>query len=211
MASLGNQILMKFADVAARNVSAWLLAEASKTTATTLGANTRATIETMASQRSLGISLLTAEKTVFNEAVKAAAAAFSSAATIPLVGWLIAPGAAAAAFAAVEAYGNLASAAGGFDIPAGVNPLVQAHAQEMVLPASIANPLRAQLAAASFGGAPVVGDGGLRGGDTHIHNWNLHGVMDGASLKRVLENNRSDHAAAMESLVRGRNGRGFGA
>jgi hypothetical protein len=210
MASVGNQILMKFADVAARDVSNWLLAEASKTAATTAGSNTRATIETMASQRSRGISMLSAEQTIFNEAAKAAASAYASVASIPLVGWLIAPGAAAAAFAAVEAYGNLASAAGGYDIPAGLNPLVQAHAQEMILPASIANPLRAQLAAASFNGSPAIGDAPARGGDTHIHNWNLHGVMDGASLKRVLETNRSDHAAAMESLVRSRNGRGFG-
>jgi hypothetical protein len=210
MASVGNQILMKFADVAARDVSNWLLAEASKTAATTAGSNTRATIETMASERSRGISMLSAEQTIFNEAAKAAASAYASVASIPIVGWLIAPGAAAAAFAAVEAYGNLASAAGGYDIPAGLNPLVQAHAQEMILPASIANPLRAQLASANFNGAATVGDGGARGGDTHIHNWNLHGVMDGASLKRVLETNRSDHAAAMESLVRSRNGRGFG-
>jgi hypothetical protein len=103
----------------------------------------------------------------------------------------------------------LASAAGGFDIPAGVNPLVQTHAQEMILPASIANPLRAQLAAANFAGPPAAND--AAGGDTHIHNWNLHGVIDGASLKRVLENNRGEHAAAMESLVRNRNGKGFGA
>jgi hypothetical protein len=195
--------------VNAKAVSDWLLAEASKTAATTQGANTRATIESVASQRSRGISMLTAEKTIFNEAVKAAASAYSSVASIPLVGWLLAPGAAAAAFVAVEAYGNLASAAGGYDIPAGVNPMVQAHAQEMILPASIANPLRAQLAAANFNASPGAA-GGPSGGETHIHNWNLHGVMDGASLRRVLESNRSDHAAAMESLVRGRNGRGFG-
>jgi hypothetical protein len=208
-ASVGNQILMKFADVAARNVSNWLLSEAAKTASTTVGANTRANIDTVASLRSRGISMLTAEKTVLNEAVKAAAGAYASASTIPLVGWLIAPGAAVAAFAAVEAFGNLASAAGGYDIPAGINPLVQAHAQEMILPASIANPLRAQLAAASFA-APARAAGSVSGGDTHVHHWNLHGVIDGASLRRVLEANRSDHAAAMESLVRSRNGRGFG-
>jgi hypothetical protein len=34
------------------------------------------------------------------------------------------------------------SAWGGYDIPSGLNPVVQAHAEEMILPASIANPLR---------------------------------------------------------------------
>ena len=208
MASVGNQILLKFADVAARNVSSWIAAEAVKTAATTQGAATRASIETVASLRARGVSMLTAEKTILNEASKAAAGAYSAMAGIPIIGPALGAAAAVATFAAVEAYGNLASAAGGFDIPAGVNPLVQAHAQEMILPASIANPLRAQLAAASFGGSPTAVTTG--GGDTHIHNWHLQGVLDGASLKRVLETNRADHAAAMESLVRSRNGRGFG-
>ena len=47
---------------------------------------------------------------------------------IPFVGPFLAPGIAAEMAA-------LASAAGGYDIPAGVNPLTQLHAQEMVLPA----------------------------------------------------------------------------
>ena len=209
MASVGQQILLKFAEVNAKVVSDWLLAEASKTAATTAGANSRATIETMASQRSRGISFLTAEKTVLNEAVKAAAGAYSAFSNVPLIGPLLGAAAAAATFTAVEAFGALASAAGGYDIPSGVNPLVQAHANEMILPASIANPLRAQLAAANFNGAGVR-DANQGGGDTHIHNWQLHGVMDGASLRRVLEANRGDHAAAMESLVRTRNGKGFG-
>ena len=211
MASVGQQILLKFAEVNAKVVSDWLFTEATKTAATNAGANTRATIETMASQRSRGVSLLTAEKTVFNEAVKAAAGAYSAMAGIPVIGPLLGAAAATATFAAVEAYGALASAAGGYDIPSGVNPLVQAHANEMILPASIANPLRAQLAAANFNGPRSANDGGGRSGDTHIHNWHLNGVMDGASLRRILESNRSDHAAAIESLVRSRNGRGFGA
>jgi len=210
MASVGNQILTHFAQVAAKMVSDWIFAEATKTSATQAGSVVRAASDVQAAQQSQSISFLAAQKIAFNNAVQAASAAYASAATVPLVGWLLAPAAAAAAFSAVEAYGALASAAGGYDIPAGINPLVQTHANEMILPASIANPLRAQLAAAQFGGPLAANDGAAGGGETHIHNWHLHGVMDGASLRRVLESNRGDHAAAMESLVRSRNGRGFG-
>jgi hypothetical protein len=209
MASIGNQIAMKFADVVAKIVSDWIIAETTKTTASQAGFVVRSAFDVQASEQSRSNSFLAAQKVALNNAVQAASGAYASASSIPLVGWLIAPGAAAAAFAAVEAFGALTSAAGGYDIPAGVNPLVQAHASEMILPASIANPLRAQLASASFGGASAQ-NASSGGGDTHIHNWHLHGVMDGASLRRVLEANRSDHAAAMESLVRTRNGRGFG-
>lgn len=43
------------------------------------------------------------------------------------------------------------SAAGGYDIPSGVNPLVQLHAQEMVLPSDISNFIRRGVAAQGGG------------------------------------------------------------
>lgn len=49
-----------------------------------------------------------------------------------------------------QAFSKTKSAAGGYDIPAGVNPLVQAHAKEMILPANIADTIRA-LTDAGFG------------------------------------------------------------
>ena len=77
--------------------------------------------------------------------------AFASTAAIPVVGPALAPGAALAAGAAAEGFAALAtaaatlsvaSAAGGFDIPAGVNPLTQLHEREMVLPARHADTIR---------------------------------------------------------------------
>jgi hypothetical protein len=41
-----------------------------------------------------------------------------------------------------QSVGQLFSAAGGFDIPSGLNPMTQLHAQEMVLPAKYANVIR---------------------------------------------------------------------
>jgi hypothetical protein len=86
--------------------------------------------------------------------------------------------------AAAMSFAGLASAAGGFDIPAGVNPLTQLHAQEMVLPASIANPVRA-MAAGYDDGKPWWGD---RGGDTFNinHSPTYNGPSDGQTSPREL-------------------------
>lgn len=90
-------------------------------------------------------------------AIQAAAEAFKAMAGIPYVGPVLAVGAAAAAMAAV--YGlmsgmggggsststtttRIPSAAGGWDIPAGINPLTQLHENEMVLPAEHAQTIR---------------------------------------------------------------------
>lgn len=94
--------------------------------------------------------------------------AFASTAAIPLVGPIAAPGAAAAATAIAEGFAtaattaaalSVASAAGGFDIPRGVNPLTQLHEEEMVLPAQHANTIRRLGEASNQGGdrgAPVI-------------------------------------------------------
>lgn len=77
--------------------------------------------------------------------------AFASTSAIPLVGPGLATEAALAATSAAEVYASIAtaaagfsvlSAAGGMDIPAGVNPLTQLHEREMVLPAQHADTIR---------------------------------------------------------------------
>lgn len=58
-----------------------------------------------------------------------------------------------AAFAGVAALvGKVASARGGYDIPAGVNPMTQLHEEEMVLPKQHANTIRALGKSMSNGG-----------------------------------------------------------
>jgi hypothetical protein len=59
--------------------------------------------------------------------------AYSAVTGIPIIGPALAPVAAATACAAVMAYGVL-SASGGLEIGAGVNPLVQLHENERILP-----------------------------------------------------------------------------
>lgn len=78
---------------------------------------------------------------------KAASGAAASQASIPYVGPALALAAMAAMFAAVGGMSSkVPSAARGWDIPAGVNPLTQLHEQEMVLPAEHANAIRAMTA-----------------------------------------------------------------
>jgi hypothetical protein len=97
-------------------------------------------------------------KIVANYAAQAAAGAWAAIAGIPVVGPVLAPVIAAGTLAGVMALaGSLKSAHGGYDIPAGTNPLTQLHAQEMVLPAELANKVRGMT------------DGGAGGGDTHNH------------------------------------------
>jgi hypothetical protein len=88
----------------------------------------------------------------------ASAKAAESQANIPYVGPILAAAAFAAMMSMVLGGGKggggsstttttrIPSAAGGFDIPRGLNPMTQLHEQEMVLPAHIANPLRDSLA-----------------------------------------------------------------
>ena len=101
----------------------------------------------------------------------AGAAATASAAAIPFYGWAIAPEAGIAAAAAAMSFTSFLSAAGGFDIPGNINPIVQTHAREMILPAKLADQVRGM----TSGG----------GGETHLH---VHAV-DAESVKRLFQNN----------------------
>lgn len=85
-----------------------------------------------------------------------------------------APAVAAGVSAAVIAEGaNVMSAAGGYDIPAGVNPLTQLHQNEMVLPAPLAENVRNMSSQAG------------QGLTVHIH------AMDALSFKGFLDRNGS--------------------
>jgi hypothetical protein len=87
------------------------------------------------------------------KAAEAGAGAAASQASIPIVGPALALAAMGATMAAVLGLGaSVPSAARGWDIPAGINPIAQLHEQEMVLPADQANVIR-DMAAGGGGGA----------------------------------------------------------
>jgi hypothetical protein len=73
--------------------------------------------------------------------------------------------------------GVVASAAGGWDIPAGINPVTQLHAQEMVLPAALAEKVR-----------------NSSGGGDHFH---FH-ALDAQSVVDFMKKNHAAVAAAVK-------------
>ena len=80
--------------------------------------------------------------------------AMGSVAAIPFYGWAMAPAVGAEAYGAGLTMAGLASAEGGWDrVPA--DQVAQLHKNEMVLPASVAEPVR-QMAASGGGGRSVV-------------------------------------------------------
>ena len=165
---------------------------------TAAGVATRTATEQAGAQQSLLLSLETALKQITANAAAAASAAYNAMAGIPIVGPALGAAAAAVTFVAVEAYGALASASGGYDIGS-ENPLTQLHAQEMVLPASIANPLRGMIAANQ--NAPAAANsGGSGGGDTYNMGFNS---LDSRGVRRMMNNPGTVKAAAAAARKHG--------
>jgi hypothetical protein len=122
-----------------------------------------------------------------NAAALAAANAYASTAAIPVVGPELAPEAAAVAFAAANSWqGALLAAAKGFDVPAGMNPLTQLHAKEMVLPADLAEGVR-DMVAGGGGGQPV---------HFHVH------ALDARSVRDYFRANANALQPAVRDLAR---------
>ncbi len=65
------------------------------------------------------------------------------------------------------------SAADGYNIPSGLNPVTQLHQEEMVLPADIANPLRQNLAGGGGSGVQVNVQGASVGDFLLLHKSEL--------------------------------------
>jgi hypothetical protein len=118
-----------------------------------------------------------AKSNVFANAAQAASGAMASAAEIPYVGWILAPLAGAAIYAAALAF-PIPSAAGGFVLPDDM--LVQAHANEMILPAHLSQGFQSLVAQGAGGG----------GGDTH-HHWNVNvPSLDAKSVEQFFSTPR---------------------
>lgn len=153
MANIFQSIALEFINMGVKMVASWAMDQVRMTMATSTGAATRAGIETAASAQSAAASGGNALISIMNDAYKAMAGAYSAIAGIPYVGPFLAPAVAAGAFASVAGLaGSVLSAEGGFDIPAGINPMVQTHEKEMILPAEHAETIRG-LSAGNNGGA----------------------------------------------------------
>lgn len=134
-------------DYVGKKVKAWVFGETAQTAVTKTGTAARTAIEGAAALKSVALWAWTAGKNIMASAWEAMAAAWKAVVGIPYIGPVLAPLAAAAAFAGVSRLAkNVASAEGGYDIPKGVNPLVQTHEEEMILPKQYANVIRGMAA-----------------------------------------------------------------
>jgi len=192
-------ILGEFVSMGAKMLADWGAKELMKTSIAKDGSLIRLALEKMGFVESAtakvatdgieaGSEVAKASVVIPAEAGIAASGAAAAVAPTPIVG----PVLAAAAFAATMAMvlGAKKSAAGGFDIPSGLNPVTQLHQEEMVLPAHIANPLRDSLAA-----------GGTGGGDVHVH---LHAgaMLDPHGVSNFFQKNSHTLAPALRTLAR---------
>lgn len=117
--------------------------------------STKDTLETAAAAKTAATKATETTSVVTANATQAASGAAASQASIPYVGPILAVAAMAAIMAAVMGLmgggggsqtttttTRIPSAAGGWDIPVGINPLTQLHENEMVLPAEHAQTIR---------------------------------------------------------------------
>jgi hypothetical protein len=110
-----------------------------------------------------------AAATIPASAAEAAAGAAASQASIPVVGPELAMAAAAQMESFVMAFEGVASAAGGWDIPTGINPITQLHSGEMVLPKELADVIRG-VAQGGQGGR------GASGGSTSNQTFHINAI-----------------------------------
>lgn len=193
---LEEQMLDKFLQVVERMAVQYLSGQVAQTAATTAGVGARNAAETAGASKTLAVSLATSLKQIENQAATAAAGAYQAMAGIPIIGPALGAAAAAATFTAVMGFEGLASAAGGWgQIPK--DQLAMVHQNEMILPASIASPLRNIIASASVSGlnaasaaaaplsavSPFMGGGGGAGGDSHVHI----NTMDSKGVQRFFD------------------------
>lgn len=183
-------LLTKFSEMVAHQIKVWLFGEEVKTAATETGAAARCAAEQAASEQGLMAQAGSLIQSIMNFAAKTFAGVWSALSGIPYVGPAMAAAAAPAAMAVVIGIASrVKSASGGYDIPAGVNPMTQLHEEEMVLPAKHADVIR-QLADG--------GGGGAGGGPVNVHIT----AMDARSVRDYFKANSDKLAPALRKMAR---------
>lgn len=119
-------------------------------------------------------------------AVSGATGAAASVASTPFIGPILAASAFASIFALLMgATSSIKSAAGGYSVPRGINPLVQVHSEEMILPAEHSNVIRG------------LAEGG-GGGGGNVINLHFNGVInDDRAIRKFLVDNHGAVVAAV--------------
>lgn len=126
--------------------------QAAQTSATITGITARQAAESVANAQSRTERATMGSQTVLADAAKAFSGTYASVSSIPVVGWVLAPVAASAAYAAVAAYEGMASLdSGTLNVPQDMTANI--HRGEAVLPVPFAQGLRQSLAGGAGGGA----------------------------------------------------------
>lgn len=189
LANIWQSIGLAFAQMATKMVTDWGAAQLAKLTASRAASATTVALDKVGQVSSTTAAIGAASVEVPAKAAGAASGAASAVAPIPIVG----PGMAAAAFASVMAMvlgakSIIPSAAGGFDIPSGVNPLTQLHEREMVLPAKHADVIRSMAE-------------GVGGGSSQTISFSISAV-DSRSVQRLLMDNGGSLVDSIKAQAR---------
>lgn len=172
----------------ATNSSIHAAGEMAKTGATAAGAAARTSIDTAAATAAKAADMATMKGGIMSHAASAAAATYDAVSQIPFIGYILAPAAAAVAFAGTAAFGSLLS----FDVGAWELPhdmVAQVHKGEMIVPANFSDGLRSALGGSANGATAA------SGGDTHIH-FTVQ-TLDSRSFGSVID----EHARTIAKAV----------
>ncbi|KRI69080.1 hypothetical protein APC61_03180 [Acinetobacter baumannii] len=199
-ASLATRLAIKLGFIKTET-AAEVAGQAAQTGAVVAGEMTKTMVTSTGALARLAIKAGEAIKSIMMYAWEAMAGAFKAMVSIPYIGPVLAVAAGASALALVGGLaGKIKSARGGYDIPAGVNPVTQLHEDEMVLPSQHANTIREMGKAlrngASFGAAAVA-EGGGAGATINIS------AIDAKSIQRLLKSNGRAVASGLQSYARG--------
>jgi hypothetical protein len=180
-------------EVVGKQVKEWIASQAKMLAAKMGFAQTEKAIQAATSDSIVAKKGAEVISVVAGNAAEAGSGAAASQASIPIVGPMLALAAMAAVFAAVMAMGSKKSAARGYDIPKGLNPMTQLHEEEMVLPQKYANVIR---------GLAGGGEGAVSpeptSGDVHMH---VH-TQSPQDFARFLKANSHTLAPALRQLAR---------
>ena len=189
MKQIATAILNKFIDMGVLMLFDWVKKQILMTTATTTQDAVRAASNTATATEAMATTQATSVVAAASYAAVAAVAAMASVAAIPFIGWAMSPGVGASTYAEGMTFAAMASAEQGYDIPKGVNPVVQAHSNEMVLPSEQADVIR------NLAANPQSNKGG---GDTHFHIT----AMDAKSFEHFAKRNGPSLASSMQNQSR---------
>jgi hypothetical protein len=150
---MGQSVVLDMVDnVIRRIVKEWIAGELAKTGATEAESAARTGMQASTAAAGAAVEGAAQKQSILGHAASGAAAVYDDVAQIPYVGWLLAPAAAAAAFAAILAFGGDIPSydTGAWNIPS--DTLAMVHQGETILPAGMAADFRAAIAGGGAGG-----------------------------------------------------------